>query len=98
VLAVQPPFLLLRLNERGHGGRALDVREYDFRKVGTFKRPGAYVCAWMQSNHPEQYAPDRNDGHMRCVRCGERLRQVQRKREWRWACECGYDGGPVDVT
>ena len=40
------------------------------------------------------------NGHSRCVRCGERLRQVLvgNVREWRWRCpQCGSDGGPVEV-
>lgn len=101
VLAVELPFLLLSRPDGLASG--LDTREWRVKRVGSRRRPGRYVQMWFAANteRKELLEADRaTDGHLRCVRCGERLRQALVKREWRWRCPndgCGYDGGPVEV-
>lgn len=101
VLAVELPFLLLLRPDGVASG--LDVREWSVKRVGSRRRPGRYVRAWYDANVGCEEGRDSEratDGHPRCVRCGERLRQALVQREWRWRCPrdgCGYDGGPMEV-
>lgn len=97
VIAFELPFLLLKF-PNGHSS-GLDTREWKVKKIGTRRRPGRYVDAWFKTNTDESEEQS-SDDYPRCVKCGERLRQMQVKRKWRWRCPaegCGYDGGPVEA-
>ena len=97
VAAVSLPFAVLE--DCGTGKRSsIDLREWQLTKVTPAYARAMFVKGGAPAAERGQER-SRDDGHPRCVRCGERLKQVLKRRCWRWYCErCNSVGDPVEAV
>ncbi len=81
VAQVSHPFAVLE--DCADGERLpIDLRQWQLGKVSR-----AYVNALVDADDCEDEQPRQQDGHKRCVRCGERLVQKHTvKLGWCWWC------------
>jgi ribosomal protein S27AE len=93
VVAVSLPFAILE-DCAGKTRHPIDLREWELGRVDA-----KYVRALVGGQRAEpEPAEAADDGHRRCVRCGDRLAQRLVGRGcWRWSCErCGMVGEAVE--